>query len=36
MKDPRGEAAAMHTLSAAMRAMGRESDAVAIADAAPA
>ena len=36
MKDPRGEAAAMHTLSAAMRAMGRESDAVAIAEAAPA
>lgn len=36
MKDPRGEAAAMHTLSAAMRAMGRESDAAAIAEAAPA
>ncbi|MFT5359285.1 MAG: hypothetical protein ACI9KE_006528 [Polyangiales bacterium] len=35
MKDPRGEAAAMHTLSAAMRAMGRESDAAAIAEAAP-
>ncbi len=36
MKDPRGEAAAMHTISAAFRAMGRHEEASRIADAAPA
>lgn len=36
LKDPRGEAAAMHTLSACYRALGRPDDAEAIEDASPA
>ncbi len=35
MKDPRGEAAAMHVLSTCYRALGRESDADAIDEASP-
>jgi len=36
LKDPRGEAAAMHTLAAAYRALGRRAEADVIADASPA
>lgn len=36
MKDPRGEAAALQTIAAALRSLGRDADADAVADASPA